>query len=255
MVPQIGITTSTFDQKSWYREIASQPYRVLEIGRRSARMYLDPEWIAKIAPSLNGFDVSMHSGTTKIFTSNEQFTVTELETLKSEVVLCEMLGAKELVFHLKHDPLTDDEANRLRSVVDFAQERSVEMLYESNGILVADVALDFLARFPDVNYTLDLGHLNNGYGRGMLGCTIEEFVTRVRDRIVYVHAHNNSGTSDDHRALRDGTLNWRHVLDLLDPNRVRKIIMEVRTLEDLATSAEDLHDYYFSMRPERSPGT
>ena len=246
MVPKIGITTSTLDQKTWYAQVRAQPYRVLEIGKRSARMYLDPEWVAKITPRLEGFDLSMHSGTTKVFTSNEQFTTTELEVLKSEIVLCGMIGAKELVFHLKHEVLTDDEAYRLRDVVDFAKEHAVEMLYESNGILVADVALDFLKRFPDVNYVLDLGHLNNGYGRGMLGCTIDDFIGRVRDRVVYVHAHNNPGTSDDHRALRDGTLDWRHVLDLLDPDRVRKIIMEVRTLEDILTSKEDLDAYYRS---------
>ncbi len=244
MTPKIGINTSTFNQKEWYKEIGKSEYKVLEIGRRNATLYLDPAWINKIKPYLKGFDLSLHSGTVKVFTENVQFTNTELDMLKSEIIICEMIGAKELIFHLKHDKLTKKEASQLRKVLNYAKKHNVEMIYESNGIIVADVALDFLKRFPDINYNLDLGHLNNGYGRGMLGCEIDEFINKIKNRIVYVHAHNNSGKKDEHIALRDGTLDWKHVLNLLDMSVVRKIIMEVKSLDDIIKTQKDLDSFF-----------
>lgn len=244
MKPKIGITTSIFNQKKWYKEIKDSEYRVLEIGKRTATIYLDPVWIDKIKPFLKDFDLSIHSGTVKVFTENSQFTITELNMLKSEILICEMIGAKELIFHLKHDKLTEKEESELREIIDFSKEHNVEMIYESNGIIVADVALDFLKRFPDINYNLDLGHLNNGYGRGMLGCELDEFINNIKDRVVYIHAHNNSGKKDEHIALRNGTLDWKNVLDLLDLSNVKKIIMEVRTINDINKTKEDLNEYF-----------
>lgn len=244
MKPKIGITTSIFNQKKWYKEIQDSKYRVLEIGKRSATVYLDPDWINKIKPFLKDLDLSLHSGTVKVFTENPQFTITELNMLKSEILICEMIGAKELIFHLKHEKLTEKEESQLKEIIDFSKNHNVEMIYESNGIIVADVALDFLRRFPDVNYNLDLGHLNNGYGRGMLGCELDEFINKVKDRVVYIHAHNNSGKKDEHIALRDGTLDWKHILDLLDLFIVKKIIMEVRTIDDINKTKEDLDGYF-----------
>jgi len=244
MIPKIGITTSTFNQKKWYKEITNSEFKVIEIGGRGVRIYLDPEWIEKIKPKLKNVDLSFHSGTVKIFTDNPQFTITEFNMLKSEILICEMIGAKELIFHLKHDKLTEKEESQLKEIIDFSKNHNVEMIYESNGIIVADVALDFLKRFPDVNYNLDFGHLNNGYGRGMLGCELDEFIKRIKNRVVYVHAHNNSGKKDEHIALRDGTLDWKHVLDLLDLSKIKKIIMEVRTIEDIKKTKEDLESYF-----------
>ena len=244
MAPKIGITTKPFNPKNWYKEIGESGFKVLEIGKRTAKFYLDPEWINKLKPYLEGFDLSLHSGTIKVFTENPQFTITELNMLKSEVLICEMIGAKELIFHLKHDKLTEDEISRLREVIDFAKEHNIEMIYESNGIIVADVVYDFLERFPDVNYNLDLGHMNNGYGRGMLGCEIDEFINKIKDRVVYIHAHNNSGKKDEYKALRDGTLDWKHVLSLLNLSIVKKIMIEIADFDDIIKTKTDLKEYF-----------
>lgn len=248
MAPKIGVSTKCLNPKRWYKEIAGCGFKTIEIGKRSAKLYLDPEWIEKkLKPHLKDFDLSLHSGTVKVFTDNPQFTITELNMLKSEVLICEMLGIKELVFHLKHDKLSDDEASQLREVIDFAKEHNIEMIYESNGIIVADVVYDFLERFPDVNYNLDLGHMNNGYGRDMLGCEIDEFVKKIKDRVVYIHAHNNSGKKDSHSSLDDGTLDWKHVFDMLDMSIVKKIIIEISNLDDVNRTKKAL-DFYFKKK-------
>tara|TARA_Y100000310_G_scaffold339733_1_gene433381 strand:- start:7160 stop:7885 length:726 start_codon:yes stop_codon:yes gene_type:complete len=240
-MPKIGITTSTLDNKKWYKELAN--IKVLEVGLRSARFFFDPEWIDKIKPFLKGIDLSMHSGTIKVFVGNEQFVKTELETLRAEILCCEMIGAKELIFHLKHDKLLPNEERELRQIINFAKQHNVEMIFESNGILVADVALDFLKRIPDVQYNLDLGHLNHGIGKDMLGMPLDQFLSQIKDRTTYVHAHNNNGQKDNHQSLVNGTLDWKHVLNILGKDKIKKIIIECRTKEDVGESIKALEQY------------
>jgi sugar phosphate isomerase/epimerase len=65
----------------------------------------------------------------------------------------------------------------------------------------------------------------------------------VKNRVVYVHASGNSGRGDEHLGLGDGTLDWRHVLDMLDLSRILKIIIEVRSLGMVEDSRRDLTEY------------
>jgi len=109
--------------------------------------------------------------------------------------------------------------------------------------LQADQTCEVLETFSDVGYALDLGHLNNGYRRNVLGCDIDEFISSVRERIVYIHANNNCGTVDEHKGLNDGSLDWRRVLGMLDMRRIKKIIIEVCSIEYLKDTQDELRDY------------
>jgi sugar phosphate isomerase/epimerase len=161
----------------------------------------------------------------------------------AEVEVCSFLGARQFVFHLSDGFVSPDNKKRLKEVVLYAADLGVDMFYESNSILVADHAYDILDAFPELGYVLDLGHLNNGFGCGKLGCGIDEFVSQVRSRVAYVHASNNSGQHDDHRGLENGTLDWRHVLDLLDLSQIMKIIIEVRSLDMVEETTAALMHY------------
>lgn len=97
--------------------------------------------------------------------------------------------------------------------------------------------------FPDIGYALDLGHLNTGWGRNLLGCGIDAFIAKIKDRLVYMHANNNDGIKDQHCGLEQGNLNWRAVLDLIDPGRIRKIIIEVSSIKYVGDSHHTLRDY------------
>ena len=88
-----------------------------------------------------------------------------------------------------------------------------------------------------------MGHLNAGCGRDKLGCEIDEFVDQVKDRVVYIHASNNSGQMDEHAGLSEGTLDWRHVLDRLDLSKILKIIIEVRYMDAVEDCRNDLLGY------------
>ncbi len=251
MTPKIGISTKIFSPRNWFDELDTQKYKVIEIYRRQTRLPFDPWWLKKynIKELLKGYDVSLHSATKSIFTGVDQFTITELHTLKSEIILCEMLDIKELIFHLKGEKLTESEEQQLREIINFAKQHNVQMIYECNSVAHAEVMLDILNRFPDIGFNLDIGHINKSAYHKKLGCEIGEFVKKVKDRIIYLHAHNNFGEHDNHNALSDGTLNWKHIFDQLDFSKIRKIIIETTKKENIAKSQQDL-DLYFNSRQQ-----
>ena len=243
MAPIIGITTQTIRRAKWYKQVQDLGFRAIEINRRNSKLHLNLYFLEKVKKYVEGFDLSLHTGTAGIFQDHESFTKANLAILTAEVDVCRVLGADQLVLHLNDGFMSPENKRRLGEVFAYARDMGVEILYESNSMLVADYAYDVLESFPDLGYVLDLGHLNAGHGTGRLGCDLERFVRQVRDRTVYVHASNNSGSCDEHCGLENGTLDWRHVLDLLDLEKVRKIIIEVRYMEMVENSRQELLRY------------
>lgn len=221
---------------------------VIEISSKDKNFLFNVLKILEIKEKLNGKDLSFHTGTSRIFSCHmhncPEFNEAELNFLKAEIIACKIMGAKEFIFHMKHTKLTKDEEKLWQEVIDFAEKNGIEMIYESNQQFSGEVCLDFLKRFPDVNYNLDLGHFNTAIGNNTLGIDADEFISKIRDRVVYIHAHNNNGLRDEHLALTDGTLDWKHVLDMLDLSKVRKIIMEVKKTEDYIKTKRALDGYF-----------
>lgn len=217
----------------------------IEINRRHSKLHFSAFFIEKVKGYLQGISLSLHSATTGIFQELESFTRAELAVLRAEIDLALMLGAHEVIFHLNGRALRDQrDIEKLMEIIDYARERNVALIYESDTVLVGERANRVLDALADVGYALDLGHLNNGFQRNLLGCSIEDFISRVRDRVVYIHANNNCGTVDEHKGLNDGSLDWRGVLDLLDMSRIKKIIIEVRSLEYFESTLDELMAFF-----------
>lgn len=242
-IPKIGITTHIIRQSKWYKHFQSLGFDTLEINRQMSKLYLDLYFCEKIKHYTKNVDLSIHSGTKGVFQPNSHFTKANLAVLTAEVELCAILGARQLVFHLSDGLLSADEKKQLAEVIAYAKRLDIRMMYESNSVMIARDAYEVLNSFPDLGYVLDLGHLNNGFGRGRLGCKIDEFIRNIRERIEYIHASNNCGTRDEHEALSKGTLNWRFVLDMIDLSKVEKIIIEVRDIDMVECSYNDLSRY------------
>jgi sugar phosphate isomerase/epimerase len=243
MAPVVGITTQIIRKAKWYKYVRELGFEAVEINRRNSKLHFNLYFLEKVGRYLEGLDLSVHSGTAGIFQPYGSFTRANLATLNAEIDVCRVLGARHLVFHLNDGILPREDKTRLQQVTSYAADVGVEMLYESNSTLVAEEAFDVLESFPELGYVLDLGHLNNGYGQGKLGCEIDDFLRQVNHRVVYVHAGNNSGQRDEHNGLEAGTLDWRHVLDQLDLSRILKIIIEVRSMEMVEPSRADLMQY------------
>jgi sugar phosphate isomerase/epimerase len=243
MTPIVGITTQIIRHAKWYKYIHELGFDAVEINRRTSKLHFNCYFLEKVKKYMDRFDLSVHSGTAGIFQPYESFTKANLAVLTAEIDVCCILGARQLVFHLNDGILSPENKKRLKEVISYGVGQGVEMVYESNSVLVADYAYDILESFPELGYVLDLGHLNNGYGRGKLGCEIDEFIHQVKDRVVYVHINNNSGKRDQHHGLENGTLDWRHVLDMLDFSKISKMIIEVRRMEMVESSRIELIRY------------
>ena len=241
--PTIGITTQIIRQAKWYKHIGELGFNTIEINRQNSKLHFNLFFLEKVKKYTHGFNLSVHSGTAGIFQPIESFTKANLAILQAEVEVCAFLGARQFVFHLNDGIISADNKKRLKDVLSYAADLGVEMLYESNSALVADYAYDILGTFPELGYVLDLGHLNNGHGSGKLGCAMDDFVRQVRNRVVYIHASNNSGQKDEHHGLEDGTLNWRRILDMLDISKIIKIIIEVRHAHMVEKSTAALMSY------------
>jgi sugar phosphate isomerase/epimerase len=222
---------------------------VIELISCDPNVGFNAKKIVKLKEYLKGKDLSMHSQAGRVFSSVNQYGIpvladAELNVLRAEVVLCKTLGIKEMIFHLKAGRLTGSEIDAVRSVLDFSKEFGVEMIFESNYAFVAEETLAILDEFPGLNYNLDLGHLNIAIGEDTLGMSVEDFISRVGDRLVYVHAHNNDGIKDTHSSLANGTLDWRKIFGLLDFSHIRKVIAEVWGLKARLETKNLLEEYF-----------
>ena len=243
MLPKIGITTHIIRKAKWYKYLQALGFKTIEINRQNSKLYFNLYFLEKVKRYIDSYDLSIHSGTKGIFQPNKHFTEANIAVVTAEIDACAMLGAKQLVFHLNDGTLSGEEKRRLEELVTYAKGLDIRMMYESNSTMVARDVYDILGSFTDIGYVLDLGHLNNGVGTGRLGCEIDEFIGNIQNRVEYIHASNNCGTRDEHETLANGTLNWRHVLDMLDLSRVKKIIIEVRNLDMVESTFDDLTHY------------
>ena len=250
--PAIGITSQVFRQSKWYKAVAPMGFDAVEINRRNSKLHLSTFFLDKIKRYLKGLRISLHSATTGIFQELDSFTSAELAVLRAEVDVARILGAAELVFHINAGRLNPKRRHQLRSVIEYAHHSDVLPVYESNAGLNAARTAEVLDMFPDIGYVLDLGHLNTGLGRNLLGCTMDAFIKKVKDRVVYIHADNNDGIKDQHLGLNHGALDWQAVLDRLDIHQIRKIIIEVCSTEYIDDSRLALRRYLSQRLPAES---
>jgi sugar phosphate isomerase/epimerase len=241
--PVIGATSQVIRLSKWYKSATQLGFDALEINRRDSKLHLSTFFLEKVKRYLRGLEISLHSATTGIFQELDSFSQAELATLQAEVDVSRVLGARELIFHINANRLDARQSRKLRSVIDYAHENGILPIYESNAGMNAKQVFKVLDLFPDVGFALDLGHLNNGWGRNLLGCSMEEFIDSVKHRILYIHANNNDGIGDQHLGLENGSLDWRAVLDRLDVSQIRKIIIEVCASDYLDASRRALQRY------------
>lgn len=224
-------------------------FEILEISGKDPKLEFNIKKRLKIKKYLVGKDLSFHTQTSRIFSCKNkecnlpEFNEAELDVLKAEIILCKILGIKEFIFHLKQEKLTEKEVETFEEILKFARKKKVEMIYEPNGFFNGNNFVYNLNKFRGLKANLDLGHLNNAIGSKTLEMDLDEFIEEIKDRVIYIHAHNNNGKEDEHKSLDEGTLDWKNILNRLNFSKIRKIIMEVKTTEAIKKSKKLLEQY------------
>lgn len=203
--------------------------------------------LLKLKEIFKGKGLSLHSQLSRIFSCNErgypEFNEAELNILKAEIIISKIIGIKQISFHMKETEFTKDEIEKFNEVIEFAKQNGIEMIYE-NHVCSEEVIFRILETFPKVNFCLDMGHLNVAIHKGKFRINLDEFLDKVKSKLVSIHMHNNYGDRDSHNPVNDGNFPWKKVLDKLKNQNLRKIILENRTKEEVAKSKKLLEEYY-----------
>jgi len=229
---KIGITSKVLGSwRHFENQLASYAdWDALEINLRDQFVPFKSSEIQDLRSVLsaqNGHpDLSLHSRVSCVFDSEPVYAKQELTTLESEIKLCSTLGIKEIVFHLTDEKITEDQGKKLGKVAADAGKYAIKLYYEMNKRTSADTVHRVLGLVPNVEFNLDIGHLNVSYQTRNLGQDRLEFVKEVAPRTGYLHLHSNNGQKDEHKSLSNGSSDWRRVLDNLDLRRIRKFIIE-----------------------------
>lgn len=129
------------------------------------------------------------------------------------------LGAKHIVYHHGRVPRTNPEGSWIRNSVAFwdafmAQVPHDVHVYLENMLEEAPTVLcgilDQLDR-PNLRANLDIGHAHcNSH------TPVVEWIESLRDRIGYVHLHDNHGQQDEHLGLGRGNIPLDDVFEALE---------------------------------------
>ena len=237
--PKIGLKITS----ALYKGPNKVDSRVLEIISKDIDFTFNKRGLDKFRKALKGKDLSMHTQTKRVFTGKDKgLRELELLVLRSEILACEYLGCKELIIHLTQEKLKKTEIKQFKEVLGLGRKHNVEVLYEPNGKLIGKNFLYNLSQFKGLKVNLDIGHLNTAIVNKTLGMPVEEFLKKIRNKVVYLHLHNNGG-EDNHQGLDEGNLDWRSILDQLDMKKVGKIISEVHDYQKMAGEVKLVEGY------------
>jgi sugar phosphate isomerase/epimerase len=171
-----------------------------------------------------------------------------LKRLEKSISLANILEAHVWVFHpgLKTGismfyPGADwvQNCKTAKALYSIAEEYSVEIAIENvpepYPFLMKNVE-HFRRFYNDVNeeigIALDVGHAN-------LNGQVELFLKTFPDKIVHIHAHDNSGKDDEHLGVGRGTVNWDRFAELLRQISYKKTVV-VESVEHVQESIEKL---------------
>jgi sugar phosphate isomerase/epimerase len=187
----------------------------------------------------SGFLYSIHSDIARL-TDEGEFAKINYDILHNEIILCSMFNIKHLIFHAKHSKKTNE---LIRKLSEFAKTKNVQLCLENNILSSIDELEDAFNTNPDLKMNLDIGHLNVLLHKKS-NITIEDYLKKLKDKIIYLHIHDNDGKSDEHLALSDGNVDYRKIFSLLDFNKVERIVVETDKMENAIKTKEILIEYF-----------
>lgn len=239
MKPKIGY--SILSLRKFSKETI--PFDTYEL--RSSLIKPNIKKVLNLKKDFGGMDLSLHSKLNRIFSCKaygyNEFSNHELEILKYEIMISKIIGIKRINFHMTNLKLEKEEIERFNKIIEFAKDNGVELIYE-NHVCSANAILYIKKIFPGLKMCLDLGHLNIAIKQNIFEMKLEEFIEKINDRIIHVHAHNNDGERDTHSKITKGTLDWENILKKL--THLEKVIIEVKDLEDALQTKKILEKFY-----------
>ena len=138
---------------------------------------------------------------------------------RGAVTIAEQLGVTHLVLHHGYVPHTSFPSQWLKRCARFWREflestpARISIHLENHLELDATMIADLVAEVGGerLNVCLDIGHAHCCSAQ-----TVVQWTEQLRDKIGYVHLHDNHGEKDEHLALGQGTIAMIDVCDALE---------------------------------------
>jgi len=167
-----------------------------------------------------------------------------LERLKKSIMYASQLESEIWIFHpgLKTGlsmfyPSLDWKINldSVRILAEYAESMDIKIAIENmpkNVPAVLKNPEDFAEFFKeldlDVGFVLDVGHAH-------MSGSIMEFLKKLKDKLTYMHIHDNNGKIDSHMAIGTGTIDWDNVVKAIMQIKYDGIIT-LEVIEDVRES-------------------
>lgn len=188
--------------------------------------------------SLHGafLDLTIHSRDEKVKEVAKRRILQNLE-------IADNLNAQYVIFHGNFNPLITHESYKKNWI-----EQNALFWSEVLGIHQCTILLENLWEpTPDVlRALLDTVRssrlkicFDTGHAHIFSKVPFEEWISVLREGIVYVHVNDNKGDADNELVPGEGTINWQEFSDLIGKYQIApEIVFEVGTLEKTVRSLE-----------------
>ena len=164
---------------------------------------------------------------------------TVIKILKSNIAMAKKVGSRHITVHPGYKESIIKEKNyealikTLKEVVKFGKKFDVNIGLENHANLqspcfyVNDL-LKIINSVEGLKITLDVGHVN------LTGMSFPEYYGKIKDFVNDVHVHDNDGTSDQHKCIGEGNIDFRPILKELKKNNYDgPFILEIFNYEKL----------------------
>ncbi|HDH91504.1 MAG TPA: sugar phosphate isomerase/epimerase, partial [Candidatus Aenigmarchaeota archaeon] len=132
------------------------------------------------------------------------FRKVSLEMIKTHLKIASLIEAKFLILHLGRIGRVETHVRVLKECEKLARDLGISLLIENSGKRKTkkkcEDEFQILVDNLDANIVFDVGHAWRALHNGYLS-SLEEFIERFKDRIIYSHFHDNNGKRDLHLPL------------------------------------------------------
>jgi len=233
---KVGISTSAGKASHWIDWVVGTDVEAVEINLMTSGFPLVPQYVTDYASRLNSYDVSVHSRSDG-FSDDLPYGPFQRERLLVELDIARDLGANELVVHPPWfhgmDKLKRNASKVLKQAIERARAYGVELLFENTNkgpFKDPEKLLELFRAFPEAYMCLDVGHMHVSQQS-----TEKEMkmIDALKERIVYLHVHDNDGSRDQHLEL--GTCNGTGV-------RYEKLLRYIQKRCNLKKAISEVHE-------------
>lgn len=174
------------------------------------------QWLADYGLRL--LDLHGSAGNEKKWAAPQEYRrLAGVELVRNRIEMTARLGGEVVIMHVPSDPESVEVRRSLDELEPVAKANGVRIAIE-NGSFPAIARLLGEYRPDYLGLCYDSGHGNIGDTAGL------DHLETLKGRLISVHLHDNDGSSDQHRLLFTGTVDWPRLARIVAQSAYAKCV-------------------------------